>query len=77
MSGTSVASVFPPDDSVTPAWQITGVSNCASNPVFVLPAEARNVAIPRPRYDLRYNLKVSGSKGVQWLSACEGIFWLQ
>jgi hypothetical protein len=77
MSGTSIAPVFPPDDTVAPAWQIAGVSGCASNPVFVLPADARDVAIPWPRYDPRYNLKVSGSKGLQWLSACEGIAWLR
>jgi len=78
MKGSTTAPVFPPDDTVAPAWKVTGTTGCSSSPVFVVPANAENVAISWPAYDARYGVKVkvpSGKAG-EWLSSCESIEWL-
>ncbi len=78
MRGTVVAPVFPSDDTVAPAWQVIGSTGCGNSPVFVLPADARNVAISWPRYDPRYNVKVKAAsgRGALWLSTCETVEWI-
>lgn len=69
VGGINAAPVFP--DSEEGAWEITGATGCYS-PVFVLAANARDVAIPRVTIDKQITLKVrsqDGKKG-EWLTTC-------
>lgn len=80
MDGSVVAPIFPPDQSFPGVpGGITGSTGCATNPVFVLPADADKVAVSWPMYDVKYGVKVraaSGGDGGQWLSTCGDIAWL-
>jgi hypothetical protein len=78
MSGTSIAPVYPPDETVAPAWQVAGATGCSSNPVFVLPANAENRPISWPLYDAKYGVKVinAANNGGEWISACDTIAWI-
>ncbi len=80
MTGSTVAPIFPPDQSFPGVpGGIIGSTGCATNPVFVLPADANQVAISWPAYDLKYGVKVRNSSGTggQWLSACGAVQWVQ
>ena len=80
MAEVNVAPIFPPDQSFPGLpGGIIGATGCGVNPVFVLPAEAENVAISWPSYDAKYGLKVrnpSGTGGL-WVSACSTIEWVK
>ena len=80
MTGSTIAPVFPPDQSFPGVpGGIIGSTGCATNPVFVLPADANQVAISWPAFDVRYGVKVRNSSGTggQWLSACKAVQWVQ
>ncbi len=80
MNGSTVAPVFPPDQSFPGVpGGVIGSTGCSLNPVFVLPVEANQVAIPWPGFDVKYGIKVRDSSGTagRWLSACGGVQWVE
>jgi hypothetical protein len=80
MGGSTAAPIFPPDQSFPGVpGGIIGSVGCGTNQVFVLPAEADQVAIPWPAFDPKYGIKVRDASGTggKWLTACASVQWVE